>query len=228
MTTRRNSFDLITAACRPLHRKVKTPPPPSLPIAASALEARVCPVDTDLFSLISQSRTEFRTWMIPPAGSTIPSSRSATETKPALSIAESRECRLSVLDIPKPRASAAIAIAPASPTQPAERKLALDSIMFQKRRQVSCLLSSEPTNDSGSKFSPAAITICSSNLRATSEDRIIASVKICLRIVTPVKRRPSFIVPDSVDSTIGSSPLILPKFCGADFAHSVLIRRVRQ
>ena len=45
ITTRRNSSDLITAACKPFNRKIRTPPPPPLPIAGSALAASVLPVD---------------------------------------------------------------------------------------------------------------------------------------------------------------------------------------
>ena len=98
-----------------------------------------------------------------------------------------------MLEIPNPSASAAIAIAPASPTQPAVRRLVDASIIFQKRSALSCVFSSEAKTVSGSNFSPVATTILSNNFRVINEDNTIASVNACLHINEPAVRIPFFI-----------------------------------
>mmetsp|Transcript_218 Transcript_218/g.481 ORF Transcript_218/g.481 Transcript_218/m.481 type:complete len:201 (-) Transcript_218:2344-2946(-) len=164
-----------------------------------------------------------------PAGKRTPSSRSAIETKPALSEVDMRECRLSVLEIPSPRASAAIAIAPASPTQPAERKLDVASIMFQKRSALSCLELSEAKSASGSNSSPDIIKTCNNNFRAINEDKIIASAKACLYIFIPAERCPSFILFDiSIWELLSASLVLTERDPDGASAHSAFIRRAKQ
>merc|ERR1712232_427976 len=156
---------------------MSTPPPPSLPNAASAAAANELPVSLALVVVLLLI-TLLRSCVIPPVGRKTPSSRSAMDVMPAHSDIFCRECECSLLDIPSPSASAAIAIAPASPTQPAHRRLPHASTTIKNNLEVltspSLFL---PLKQLRSNLLPIVTIKWSINLRAKRMDIVIHSLK---------------------------------------------------